>query len=88
MFLKRKVEQMAKSDAARRAGRKWNQENARVASCILKKEEYEKFKAVAENGGKTVSAALREYIRYCASAGTLPALSNIPERPSGDGFVE
>lgn len=56
---------MAKTEAQRRANRKWDAANTKTAACKLSNAEHAAFKAYAEARGLTVSGALLEYVRDC-----------------------
>lgn len=58
---------MARSEAQKRADKKWQRDNIKTAACRLRTSEYDAFKKYAEDHGKTISGMLLEYVRRCIS---------------------
>lgn len=56
---------VAISDARKRANTKWDKANTKIASCKMRTDEYNKFKKYAEDHGKTISGMLLDYVRSC-----------------------
>lgn len=53
------------SKAKREANNRWDKKNMITLGCRVKRDDAEKFKAFAENQGKTANTILKEYVMKC-----------------------
>ena len=59
---------MAVSEARKKAKKKWNSENMKTLTTIVRTETAEQFKEYAEQHGTTVSRILSDYIKELLSS--------------------
>lgn len=50
------------TESHKKGNRKWDAKNMATLGCKVKKEQADKFKAVAESQGKTANRLLKEYV--------------------------
>lgn len=51
------------SEAQKRARAKYNAKTRKTMGCMVKNEEYEEFKRIAESRGQTISGMLLDFVR-------------------------
>lgn len=77
---------MPRSEATRRAQNKYDAANRMMLGARVTKADGERFRAICEAAGKTVNAALVEYVRACLERGSLTAAqvpaAEQPEQPA------
>lgn len=56
---------MAVSDAQKRAAAKWDKANRKNIACGVSLEQYEKFRQYAEQHGKTVTGMVKQLVLGC-----------------------
>lgn len=59
------MDDIAPSEAQKKASIKWDKENMAVIGCKVKKEQAEKFKTYCKEKGKTSNTVLKEYVLDC-----------------------
>lgn len=64
---------MPRSEATRRAQNKYDAANRMMLGARVTKADGERFRAICEASGRTVNAALVEYVRACLDRGSLAA---------------
>lgn len=61
------VNEVATSEARKRANAKWDKANRKNIACGVSLEQYEKFRQYAEQRGKTVTGMVKSMILDCIS---------------------
>lgn len=59
----RGVDEMARTEAQRKANAKYNSTHRKTLACAVNLKEYEDFKQIAEEQGKTISGMILDFVR-------------------------